>query len=138
MKHILLLLALLIFFTCKEKEEIPPVIPDYADSIVGTYLGGEVKKEADNWTVEYSNSSKTMKVVKLGKNRVQLDSFNVNFSPIFTLSDGGMHQGNQIITLTPEGYTGSGSRYLSKQLSIRLTIGSGSYTRYYYYDGTKQ
>jgi hypothetical protein len=147
MKKIFLLLmfTVTIFFTCKKKEETPPVvvIPDYADLVVGTYLGSEVRKAQDNWTVEYSNGSKTMTLEKLDKNKVQLKTFTSGPMPTFTLSDGGTWQGNQIITFTSTSNPYGSSRYLQNQLSIDFANGytngqPGQYTRYYYYDGTKQ
>jgi hypothetical protein len=143
MRYTILLLAMLTFFACK-KEETPPVVvtPDYADSVVGTYLGSEVRKGSDNFTVEYSNGSKTMIVEKLDKNKIQLKGFTSGPMPIFSLSDAG--SGN--IELTPDGFPDVGfNQYVpsSKQLNIAIANGytngqPSPATRYYYFQGTKQ
>lgn len=141
MKNLFIILVFLTFITCKKDEVDPPVVtPDYADSLVGTYLGQEVRFQQDNSTQEYNNGSKTMTVTKLDKNRIQVTSFNSGLSPKFTLSDRG--DGN--IKLTPEGIaeygTGNNEYFISpsKQLYIYLVTGSGSATRYYSYQATKQ
>jgi hypothetical protein len=138
MRYFLLLLALAISFSCK-KEETPPVVvtPDYADSVVGTYLGSEIKYASDHSTQEYNNGSKTMTVVKLDKNKIQVNSFTSGPSAIFVLSDGGTNQGNQIITLTPSGSTqGAGfNSYQLKQITVNIKDGV---PKYYYFQGTKQ
>jgi hypothetical protein len=139
MKNFLILLVILtVFFTCKKKED-PPVEPDFADSIVGTYSGTEVKKGNDNWTVEYTKNPKIMTVIKIEKNRIKVNTFDNGLAPEFTLSDGGTHQGNQIITLTPVNVTAHGSSsLLTNKLTINFSYGSGIYIRYYSFQGTKQ
>lgn len=139
MKNLLFLLALLAIISCKKKEDpVPtPVVPDYADSLVGSYLGHEIRYMQDNSTKEYENVSKTMTVTKLSKNRIQVSSFTPALSPVFSLSDGGSGD----IAMTPESISSAGfNKYISsiKQLNIYIVTGSGSSTRYYYFQATKQ
>jgi hypothetical protein len=137
MRNFLLLLAFVIFFTCKEKEETPPVVvtPDYADSVVGTYYGTEVRKSSDNYTIQFSSSTKTMTVTKLEKNKVHVQSFDLGYSPKFTLSES-----SNGVKFTPESYTSTGSNNYTlstKYLNLEFTNG-GTGPRYFYYQATKQ
>ncbi len=142
MKHLLIVLALLVFITCKKKDEDPPApTPDYADSLVGSYLGQEIRYKQDNSTQEYSNGSKTMTVTKLEKNKIQVSSFTSGPAPIFILSDGGSAK----IKLTPQGSGEYGTGWneyslTAKQLNIYIIDcqSCGAATRYYYYQATKQ
>lgn len=138
MKNLFIILVFLTFITCKKDEVDPPVVtPDYADSLVGTYLGQEIRFQQDNWTQEYNDASATMTVTKLSKNRIQLFSFYQGPNPIFNLSDRG--DGN--IKLVSEGTDYGSNTYFispSNQLNIYIVTGSGSATRYYKYQATKQ
>lgn len=141
MKQILLILVLLGFLACKDKDDPQPEppVPDYADSLVGTYLGTEIRFQQDNSTQEYNNGSKTMTVAKLGKNRIQVMSFTSGPMPIFNLSEGGSNG----INLSPEGMNSGGfNKYILdiKQLNIKVTNapGAGAASRYYYYQAIKQ
>jgi hypothetical protein len=136
MKNTLIVLAILSVFACEKKKDPEPVTPDYADSLVGTYIGTEIQYAADNNTQQYNNSSKTMTVTKLGKNRIQVSQFNAGSTPIFNLST--RTDGN--IVLSPEGLaeysTGWNIYFLStRQLNIYVKDGV---PRYFRYQGDKQ
>lgn len=137
MKNLLLVLVILTFFACKKDDPDPVVVtPDYADSLVGTYIGHEIRFDSDNNTKLYEDVSKTMTIVKLDKNRIQLKTFYQGPMPIFNLSDRG--DGN--IKLTPEGMvahgTGNNEYFLSdKRLYIYVKDGI---PWYYYFQGDKQ
>ena len=136
MKNILIALAILSLIACKKKKDPEPVTPDYADSLVGTYVGSEIHFAADNNTQQYNNASSTMTVNKLGKNKIQVLQFNSGGTPIFNLS--ARADGN--IVLSPEGLTeystGWNVYFLStKQLNIYIKDGI---PKYYYYQGDKQ
>lgn len=136
MKYFLIILCFTAFLSCKKDEEDPePVTPDYADSLVGTYIGQEILYSSDNFTQLYNNSSSTLTVIKLGKNWIQVKTFNSGIMPGFTLSGDG--SGNVI--LTPGGVTahGSGNKYFTsaKQLNIYVKDGIPQYNKY---QGTKQ
>jgi hypothetical protein len=137
MKKLMILIVLISFFACKKEEVDPPVVtPDYADSLVGTYVGTEVHLGTDNMTQEYNNGSKTMTVTKISKNKIQLSSFYNGGSPFFNLSD----DGAGTIILSPESFTAYGNgnnRYIlsSKSFSVYLKDSFSKYKRFY---GTKQ
>lgn len=139
MKNFLIILVLLVagLSSCKKDKDAPePVTPDYADGMVGTYLGQEIYLKADNYTQVYNNGSKTVTVVKLDKNKIQINTFYAG-SGVFTLSDNG--NGNIKLTpLTPfVEYGVSNNNYYttSKQLNVYVKDALNKYIRY---QGTKQ
>jgi hypothetical protein len=137
-KYILVFALLSILVSCKKDDPEPePETPDYADGLVVTYVGTETRYQQDNWTVDYTNSSKTMVITKLEKNRIKLTSFDAGYSPTFKVTE--RSDGN--ITLTPENFTPNGtSTYFnsSKQLGTSITTGVASTTRYHHYSAVKQ
>jgi hypothetical protein len=78
-KYILVFALLSILVSCKKDDPEPePVTPDYADGLVGTYVGTEINYGTDNSSKEYENTSKTMTVTKLEKNKIKVESFQGN------------------------------------------------------------
>lgn len=135
MKNLFIILIFAVFFSCKKDDVTPPpVIPDYADSLVGTYMGQEIRYAGDNFTQEYNNATKLMTVTKISKNKIQLISFFQGPQPYFNLSL--RSDGN--IQLSPEGVTATGWNVYtvsSKELGVYVKDGA---PKYYYYSGTKQ
>lgn len=135
MKNILISLAILSVFACKKKEE---PTPDYSESLVGTYIGMETYATPGSASVTYSNSSKTMTVTRLDKNRIQVSTFNNSSKPIFTLSDGG-----STVNLTPEApLEAQGSSvnnsYTTSTKVLRIDVKIPSVSGYMFFQGDKQ
>jgi len=141
MKNFLLVFALLsILVSCKKDDPDPePETPDYADQLVGTYMGEERYYDTDKTTILHSNASKTITIAKVEKNKIQISTFHSGASPLFTLSDGGNGTIN-IVAQSPNANDGSfagANKYTvsSKALFIFFKSAINKYT---YFTGDKQ
>jgi hypothetical protein len=136
-KYILVFALLSILVSCKKDDPEPePETPDYADGLVGTYVGTEINYGTDNSSKEYENTSKTMTVTKLEKNKIKITEFNGGYPISFTLSDGGSGK----IKLTPIGYTEYATgwnSYNTSATSISIYV-KDIYLKYKRYQATKQ
>lgn len=141
MKNFLIIIALLSLLACKKNDVKPePETPDYADSLVGTYLGQTINYDGDNVTQLYNNGSKTMTVTKISKNKIQVSSFYGGPAPYFDLSDAG--SGNitlNVSSSTLVNYGGASSNNYSPSTKIlKIYFKYPSLDEYRYFSGTKQ
>jgi hypothetical protein len=139
MKNFLILTIAVLFISCG-KDDItpftPPAIPDYADSLVGTYLGQEILYDSDNSTQLYNNGSKTLTVTRMEKNKIMVSSFNGGSSLSFFLSEGT----NGTIKLKPinfQEYATGWNSYSIVAMQLNIYIKNGS-NNYQYFQGIKQ
>lgn len=141
MKNFLIIIALLSLLACKKNEPDPePITPDYADSLVGTYLGQTINYDSDNSTELYNNGSKTMTVTKISKNKIQVSSFYGGPSPYFDLSDAG--SGNIFVNISSSTlviYGGvTNNSYSTSTKTLKIYFKYPSINEYRYFNGVKQ
>lgn len=136
MKKILIMITIIALFSCKKDEEAPVVVPDYADSVVGTYVGEEAIADGAVGNTTYNNTSKTMTVTKREKNKILLKSFNDGSGMLFTLSEG-------IFLTLASGSTepygpSSYNSYNPSTKQLRVYYRDSILDKYYSFTGTKQ
>jgi hypothetical protein len=138
-KYILIFALLSILVSCKKDDPEPePVTPDYADGLVGTYVGTEINYGTDNSSKEYENTSKTMTVTKLEKNKIKVESFQGNYAITFTLTSGG---GDDVLMSSSAPYQAYGignCKYFASPKKLGIYVKDVNSLKYKYYSGTKQ
>jgi hypothetical protein len=138
MRHLLIILSLVVLISCKKDDPDPePQTPDYAETLVGTYIGTEVQLGSDNMTQEYNNSSKTMTITRVDKNKIMVSTFNIGIKPEFSLTS----KTSNVIKLTPDGVTevGTGNNeYDIPSKKVYIYFYYSSINKYVSFQGTKQ
>lgn len=139
MKYFLIILCFTAFLSCKKDEEEPPVEPDFAPDLAGTYIGHESQASPNVGNTTYDNASKTLTVTIRNKNEILVSSFNGGSSMNFTLSDGGSAK----VLLDPsdprETYgPSSNNSYIPVDRELRIYFKNPATSTYYFFQGIKQ
>lgn len=138
MKYLLIILCFTAFLSCKKDEE-PPVEPDFAPDLAGTYIGHETQASPNVGNTTYDNASKTLTVTIRNKNEILVSSFNGGTNQNFYLSDGGSAK----VALDPAGSMetygpSSNNSYDPSDRMLRIYFKDPNSSTYYFFQGAKQ
>lgn len=141
MKHLIWILAIsLTIISCK-KDDDDPVTPDYSTDLVGTYVGNETYAEPAEGTIVYSNTSSTLTITRVDKNKIKVSGFYANggSNANFDLSYGG----TGLVLINPEFYvkansTASQNSYETATKTLRIYIKHPSMNNWKFFQGVKQ